>query len=389
MPAGTIALTNKSATVAGTGTSFTTELKAGDFVYVNVGGAPYTLVAANITSDTQLTLAVAFDGPTTSGSAWNAVPASLQVAITQKILNDFASVARGRILDFQNWQAIYSDAASVTVTRPDRTKFTGPSWGYVSAQYSSKMDKSKNLSDVSDKVAAWKNIAQFGSGEGAAAQGNDTRLNTIDGKSGGIFTGSIRTLNGVYESAYTGEYGYRKLPEGSFLDNGKRRNLFGAAYNNLNQRFEMDLFDTGSDIQARIVSFNSGDFNAFYVGVTGCGDSKRGPFAYTSSDKILKEKIEDSDREGALKRIKKIQTRQFDWIDEKRSDRGFIAQELKEIDDRYAYKSVGSPIMGVSDRAIMADMIDVLIYAVSQIEKRDSMIEELGKRLSALDGLES
>ena len=83
MPAGTIALTNKSATVAGTGTSFTTELKAGDFVYVNVGGAPYTLVAANVASDTQLTLAVAYDGPTTSGLAWNAVPASLQVAITQ------------------------------------------------------------------------------------------------------------------------------------------------------------------------------------------------------------------------------------------------------------------------------------------------------------------
>lgn len=142
MPAGTIALTNKSATVAGTGTSFTTELKAGDFVYVNVGGAPYTLVAANVASDTQLTLAVAYDGPTTSGLAWNAVPASLQVAITQKILNDFASVARGRILDFQNWQKIYSDEESVDVVRPDRTTFTGPSWGYMANQFSSKADKS-------------------------------------------------------------------------------------------------------------------------------------------------------------------------------------------------------------------------------------------------------
>lgn len=141
MPAGTIALTNKSTTVSGTGTSFTTELKVGDFVYVNVGGAPYTLVAANITSDTQLTLAVAFDGPTTSGLAWNAVPASLQVAITQKILNDFASVARGRILDFQNWQKIYSDAPSVDVIRPDRSTFTGPSWGYMSSQFSNMASK--------------------------------------------------------------------------------------------------------------------------------------------------------------------------------------------------------------------------------------------------------
>lgn len=136
MSSGTIALTNNSATVTGTGTSFTTELKPGDFVYVTVGGAPYTLVASTVTSDTQLTLAVAYDGPTTTGLAWNAVPASLQVAITQKILNDFALVARGRILDFQNWQKIFSSDSSVTVMRPDRTTFTGPSWGYLVQQIS-------------------------------------------------------------------------------------------------------------------------------------------------------------------------------------------------------------------------------------------------------------
>lgn len=164
MPAGTIALTNGSTAVTGTGTSFTSELKAGDFVYVTVGGAPYTLVASAIGSNTQLTLAVAFDGPTTSGLAWNAVPASLQVAITQKILNDFASVARGRILDFQNWQKIYSSDASVTVTRPDRTQFTGPSWGYMALQYASKantsdvLTKADNLGSLADKSAARTNL---------------------------------------------------------------------------------------------------------------------------------------------------------------------------------------------------------------------------------------
>ncbi len=111
-----------------------------------------------------MTLAVAFDGPTTSGLAWNAVPAPLQVAITQKILNDFASVARGRILDFQNWQAIYSNAASVTVTRPDRTQFTGPSWGYMADQYNNKANssdvlrKDDNLKSLADKGTARSNL---------------------------------------------------------------------------------------------------------------------------------------------------------------------------------------------------------------------------------------
>jgi len=194
MAAGTIALINNSTTVNGSDTSFTSEIKTGDFVYVTVGGAPYTLVAASITSDTQMTLAVAFDGPTTSGLAWNSVAASLLVAITQKILNDFASVARGRILDFQNWQKIYSDAQSVDVTRPDRTTFTGPSWGYMANQYKNKMDKSQNLNDLADKGTAWNNLAKYGSEANTAAQGNDSRLNTVNGKSGGTISSAV-TIN--------------------------------------------------------------------------------------------------------------------------------------------------------------------------------------------------
>lgn len=197
MPAGTIALTNGSATVAGSGTSFTSKLKAGDFIYVMVGGAPYTLVASTVVSNTQVTLAVAYDGPTSSGLAWVVAPALMQAAITQKMLNDLATVARGRILDFQNWQKIYSDAQSVTVTRPDRTTFTGPSWGYLAGQYDSKASKGDN-SDItsltglttplstayggtgaSNAAGAWKNIARYGIEEGTAAQGNDLRFSSI------------------------------------------------------------------------------------------------------------------------------------------------------------------------------------------------------------------
>ncbi|WP_336766837.1 tail fiber domain-containing protein [Pantoea ananatis] len=198
MSAGTIALTNNSTTVNGSGTSFTSEIKTGDFIYVTVGGAPYTLVVASITSDTQMTLAVAFDGPTTSGLAWNSVAASLLVAITQKILNDFASVARGRILDFQNWQKIYSDAQSVDVIRPDRTVFTGPSWGYMANQYKNKLDKSSNLADLPNIPAARDNIGVgYGTSANTVAQGNDVRLNTLDKKSGGTVNGAITTTGPI------------------------------------------------------------------------------------------------------------------------------------------------------------------------------------------------
>ena len=144
MPAGTIALTNGSTTVTGTGTSFTTELKVGDFVGVTVGGAPYTLVVGVITSNTQLTLNVAYTGPTTSGLAWYAIPASLQIAITQKTMNDIATVARGMILDKANWQQIFSGTGNVTVTLPDGTTWTGPAWNGIT----------DTLDDITDTLNA-------------------------------------------------------------------------------------------------------------------------------------------------------------------------------------------------------------------------------------------
>ncbi|MCV9863310.1 phage tail protein, partial [Salmonella enterica subsp. enterica serovar Senftenberg] len=43
MSAGTLTLTNNTDAVTGSGTAFTAELAAGDFIVVTVGGIPYTL----------------------------------------------------------------------------------------------------------------------------------------------------------------------------------------------------------------------------------------------------------------------------------------------------------------------------------------------------------
>lgn len=128
MSAGTLALTNQSTTVTGTGTTFTTELKTGDFIGVIVGGVPYTLVVLNIASDTSLTIGTAYTGPTNSDLAWYAVPATLQVAITQKVLNDVATMTRGMILDRTNWQQFYTGEGDITINLPDTSPVTGPSW---------------------------------------------------------------------------------------------------------------------------------------------------------------------------------------------------------------------------------------------------------------------
>ncbi|EJJ0548826.1 tail fiber protein [Cronobacter sakazakii] len=127
MSAGTLTLTNKSAAVSGTGTSFTTELKAGDFIVVKIGGTPYTLPVKTITSNTQLTLVSNYTGPTQSGVAWFAVPQEAQSLITASLASQTAEALRGLNLDKTNWQRMFSGAGNITVTLSDGSSWTGPS----------------------------------------------------------------------------------------------------------------------------------------------------------------------------------------------------------------------------------------------------------------------
>jgi hypothetical protein len=127
MSAGTLALTNKSDAVKGTGTTFTA-MKAGDFIVVSIGGTPYTLTVKSITSDTQLTLISKFTGPTQSGLAWHDVPREAQSLITAALATQTVEALRGQNLDKDNWQQIFSVSDDITVTLRDGSQFTGPSW---------------------------------------------------------------------------------------------------------------------------------------------------------------------------------------------------------------------------------------------------------------------
>ncbi|HBV0978027.1 TPA: phage tail protein, partial [Citrobacter freundii] len=137
MSAGTLTLTNNSAQVSGAWTSFTTELTAGDFIVVTVGGVPYTLPVKTIESNTGLTLVSNFTGPTQSGAAWSAVPRVALNMVTAALVAQSAEALRGLNYDKQNWQQVYSASGMITVKLPDGSSFTGPSWKYLSDKLSS------------------------------------------------------------------------------------------------------------------------------------------------------------------------------------------------------------------------------------------------------------
>lgn len=83
---GTVEVTNGSTTVTGTGTSWSTELKAGDFIHVGATGqtdpAATWYRVDSVTSDTELELTVAYAEATSAGEAYTA-----RVAMTGDLKN--------------------------------------------------------------------------------------------------------------------------------------------------------------------------------------------------------------------------------------------------------------------------------------------------------------
>lgn len=150
MSAGTLALTNKSDAVTGAGTAFNTELSAGDFIVVTVGGVPYTLPVKSVESATALTLVSVFTGPTQSGSAWSAVPRIALNMVTAALVAQSAEALRGLNYDKQNWQQVFSAGGNITVTLPDGSSYNGPSWNSIS---SSLATQAKAITELSDDIA--------------------------------------------------------------------------------------------------------------------------------------------------------------------------------------------------------------------------------------------
>lgn len=130
----------------------------------------------------------------------------------------------------------------------------------------------------------------------------------------------------------------------------------------------------GGDPNAAGMSFVSQDsasYSARWVfrnsGVIG---GPAGDIVVGNSDRDLKHEVTDA-TDGAPDRIMKLRPRDFIWNSDGREDRGFIAQEAIDVDDRYAYKPNGSEYYMLSDRAIMADMVTT----IQQLEKRVNELE--------------
>ncbi|EMY4846217.1 phage tail protein [Salmonella enterica subsp. enterica serovar Infantis] len=144
MSAGTLTLTNNTDAVTGSGTAFTAELAAGDFIVVTVGGIPYTLPVKAVNNNTSLTLVSVYSGPTQSGAAWSAVPRVALNMVTAALVAQSAEALRGLNYDKQNWQSIFSGTGNITVKLPDGSAWNGPAWNGITTE----LNKKANASDL-------------------------------------------------------------------------------------------------------------------------------------------------------------------------------------------------------------------------------------------------
>ncbi|MFP3096823.1 hypothetical protein [Kluyvera sichuanensis] len=184
MSAGTITLTNNSDAVTGAGTTFTTELAAGDFIVTTVGGITYTLPVKSIGSGTQLVLVSKYPGPTHAGAAWQAVPRAAQNQITAELVAQTTAALRDLNYDKQNWQEVFSASGDITVMLPDGSTFTGPSWKSLidilnnididAVQQLANQVRADALQVSSDKQAAEAAAISANSDASAAASANST-----------------------------------------------------------------------------------------------------------------------------------------------------------------------------------------------------------------------
>ncbi|EOG2099727.1 phage tail protein [Salmonella enterica] len=205
MSAGTLTLTNDTDAVTGSGTAFTAELAAGDFIVVTVGGIPYTLPVKTVNNNTSLTLVSVYTGPTQSGAAWSAVPRVALNMVTAALVAQSAEALRGLNYDKQNWQSIFSGTGNITVRLPDGSAWNGPAWNGITTE----LNKKANASDL-----------------GSAASKN-TGLNSGDIMTVGSF--GIGAKDGAYafevndfgavQVAMSGS-GLRTYRNNGFLDDG-------------------------------------------------------------------------------------------------------------------------------------------------------------------------
>ena len=208
---GTVSVTNGSAAVTGSATSFTTQLTAGSIILIN--GTAYTVLS--ISSDTALTLTTNFSAATASGLT---VPGSFSVPIS------VTPTAIGSLVNPRNGGICQADPLAVT---PDTNELNNGCEDTVTVSSQPSITLLKSVSIISDPVNGASNpkfipgaVAEYtiiASNSGGSADNNSTIItDAVPANTalyvndlGGAGSGPVQFTQGATSSTLT--YGFTAL----------------------------------------------------------------------------------------------------------------------------------------------------------------------------------
>ncbi|MFJ5428962.1 pyocin knob domain-containing protein [Pectobacterium actinidiae] len=240
---GTIATTNGSKIITGTGTQFINSLNgvsSGRMLLLPAAGTVQIYEIESVQSDTQLTLVSPFSGTTGSGKSY-AIPTSPSVSLEQ-FAHEFASTLSYYQQQLQGWQSILTGTGNITLTTPDGETVTVRS----QAEWDALLNTKANAAQVSKKRGQLGTVnlnALTASSDGEWQQsdvGNATTANNYPVTAPGVLE-VLPTLGGTSEnciqnfSASNSQYRYtRTYNAGAWsawtyvIDSGTAQNVFGV-----------------------------------------------------------------------------------------------------------------------------------------------------------------
>ncbi|WP_313668724.1 pyocin knob domain-containing S74 family peptidase [Atlantibacter sp.] len=234
-----------------------------------------------------------------------------------------------------------------------------------------------------------------GTAAGTVAAGDDARLNSLEGKSGGTMLGQI------VNTPSTAQGETKTAPYNTFIQYSAALPLFTHVASSTIQKTGGvgSQFTLGFSFGGYIGSAGTADasgpmlvssdgqvYTKYWNFVNGSGgiNTANGGILPTVCDIRLKDNPRDA-QAGGLTRILSIKPREFNWKWDGRHDRGFIAQELKKVDPLYVFEAGGEdpdePILNLSHIAIISDLVAAVQglheQNVTQLDEITSLRQEL------------